>query len=120
MVFDLPPTYYIAQVYNCDAYGAAAYNECLVTSDTSSGAATTDTPATTDSPQTTKPSTQNGSGTEAPDIPFFLPAKTVASMDWWIIILIALIVTALIAWIILLIKRRKRREPPQQQPPIYY
>lgn len=122
MVLDVPPTFYIAQVYDCSTYGAANYNECPATADTpSSGPATSpstssgststtttpDNPETPQTPESTKPST-----TEEPkDIALITPAKTIAAMDWVVIVPLALILSVLVAIVILLFKRHQRKPP---------
>ena len=133
MIIDLPPTTYIAQVYNCDTYGAAAYNECLETADAPSTSTPSSTPSTSrQSQQTTtgddtvatsdEPTTTGTTQQPAPsyqlkpapspekEITLVTPANTIAGMGWTVIVPIALVLSVLIALIILLFKRRRRNQ----------
>lgn len=136
MVFDLPPTIYIAQVYNCDAYGAAAYNSCPETSTNSPGGTPSQTSSTNsttttnesqtgdespiDTPQTTQqPPSKPAPSQPGKDIELVNPTNTIAALDWTTLIPIALILSVLVAVIVLLYKKH-RRPPLPPAPPTYF
>lgn len=122
MVFDIPPTMYIAQVYNCDAYGAANYNDCPVTSETSTtpsttqqnstnnGASSGDEPVTSDGQTQTDPPEPGRNPNQEKEIALVTPANNIAGADWTVIVPISLVISVLIAVIILLFKRHRRQQ----------
>jgi hypothetical protein len=135
MFIDLPPTFYIAQVYTCDVYGGGNYNECPATGSTSNSNTNSQTATSTDSNTTDSmnpdgaTTTDDGTGgantdTGTDDVtgggstentPQNATAKSDGGLGWLILLGIIIAISVIGAWIILLIKRRKRND--QQLPP---
>lgn len=137
MFIDLPPTYYIAQVYTCDVYGGGNYNECPATGSTSNSNTNSQTATSTDSNTTDSmnpdgatttddgtdgANTDTDTGTDdvtgggsTENTPQNATAKSDGGLGWLILLGIIIAISVIGAWIILLIKRRKRND--QQLPP---
>jgi len=130
MIYDSSPTIYIAQVYSCDVYGGANYNECPATDTGNSAGAsaisntngtgqtstTTNPDGTTTDPNGSDSDTTTGTVQPADDSKEGNnPADAVAGMPWGILIPIMLVLAVIIAWLILFFKRRRRDN--QQLPP---
>jgi hypothetical protein len=133
MVLYMPPTTYIAQVYDCDTYGGSAYNECSGTtvpssnpsanSSTTTNNTTANPDTATSSDTTTSTSTDTATTTDTggyqtnPETTNS-PADAVAGLSWWWIIGIAIVIAIIGAWIIMLLKRRHRGNNIPPNPPI--